>query len=192
MVKWPLALIVYLSAFTNAFAFPPEFHELQCKSAFRGGLQFTRDDEVSAISRTLLERIGKKAVVVVCTGDMAPLDLVHSRMAPDGFDSFFLIAIHPDFRLALSDEILGIVAHEVAHVSVVDQTDCNALLEKSKDAYIECEHRVDKEGERLVGKGQVVRALRFVDEFLGQTRGVGDLLAQQIRHDVRRRIFLLR
>lgn len=189
MLRMVLSCLL-LSVFLPVQAFSELGSDEKCNKIFGRDARSSYDVEVVKLSALFLSEIGKTATPVVCSGSIDPYTTVASKLVPDGFQTYFLILFDANLRLSVGEEIRGMVAHEVAHIVTDGENACGRMT--SKDAFIDCEHRADKEGNRLAGRGQMARSLTSTLDYLSRTRGEGDLFALQVMTDLRRRIFLLR
>ncbi len=163
----------------------------KCATVWKGTWQKVRDDEADAIAREFFAKAGIAATPIICSGRNEPLEFVaNARVTREGRDYFFLF-LHAEFRLAIGDEIRGVIAHEVGHWIAPRGDNCNLYFDFGLvDEYITCEHEVDMEGEKLAGVGSVPRALRWVLAYGEKVAfEMGD--SRPNFHNLRKRIALL-
>ncbi len=166
LLRWCAPLILFCLPLTTSAITLDEGRGL-CRSIyFFESWEYSPDQEVEKIAREIIEKAGHHFVPVVCVGDGGRHTLAGSKRMEHGGRSYYVMGFNREFRRHLGENLRGVIAHEVAHASFPDGLCFGGSIED----YTACELGVDKEGERIVGKGVIARAHEAILRIIEKTR----------------------
>lgn len=178
---------------TAAVLTPTELDQ-HCQKFFRdSGWRTTQDDAVTSFGAEFLDKVGIRATPIVCSSGPGYPELLQSHLFYSGFQTYFFIGVNGEMRIEVSDELRGMIAHEVAHLRSDRGVSCGRELnEFGLERYIACENRADHFADVLAGEGNMALALEWVIQYLKNIHGPNDEGINATISVLHRRIFLLR
>lgn len=193
-----LALLLCLPSV--AYAFEKGRADELCRAIF-GGVEWSAsiDLEAEQLASEFLREGRINAIPVICSGTPADHSTIAaSQKRSHGFETYFFFAFHGEFRLAIGDELRGVIAHEVAHEVVAPRGPCgkrssagSGWSDEEFREYILCESRVDRAAAGWVGKQEMIRALLFTIGHVQRAYGHRDMDGNRLVQGLELRIWNL-
>lgn len=165
-------LLFFFAMPAHSSGMPAHEHLSLCRAVFGEYASFGWNERVLDGAISALRTAGRTHTPLVCYIPLPDGPLASQAVVRGGRKLFLVGIAHRYADRAPLDVLRAALQHEVAHLSVGENGLCNDLARRGEDRlYLACEHAVDKEAARFIGKEELILMHRFTIDFLSEELG---------------------